>query len=185
MRKKGDSAGPPKVGLAQPLRLLRAQPVEMPPREREDHPVDHPPRRPRWRAHRPDRDKRRRAVQRAAALGDRRPGENRAFPPLKRLLQRCGSAVVRALSGIDAPDAVTGFRAYSRDAALSITVMTRFSYTVETLIHAGQRGLTVVSVPVETHATPRPSRLARTTRHFVSRRQVRIVDGTTPFGYTT
>ncbi|RDC68009.1 glycosyltransferase family 2 protein [Rhodovulum sp. 12E13] len=108
-------------------------------------------------------------------LGDRRPGENRAFSPVKRWLQRCGSAVVRVLSGIDAPDAVTGFRAYSRDAALSITVMTRFSYTVETLIHAGQRGLTVVSVPVETHVTPRPSRLARTTRHFISRQLVTML----------
>jgi len=108
-------------------------------------------------------------------LGDRRPGENLEFSPLKRLLQRCGSRVVRALSGIDAPDAVTGFRAYSRDAALSITVMTRFSYTVETLIHAGQRGLTVLSVPVETHATRRPSRLARTTRHFISRQLVTML----------
>jgi glycosyltransferase involved in cell wall biosynthesis len=108
-------------------------------------------------------------------LGDRRPGDNRAFPPAKRALQRAGSRVVRALSGVDVPDAVTGFRAYSREAALSITVMTRFSYTVETLIHAGQRGLTVLSVPVETNAATRPSRLARSMRHFVSRQLVTIL----------
>ncbi|MEQ8900587.1 MAG: glycosyltransferase family 2 protein [Roseovarius sp.] len=105
-------------------------------------------------------------------LGDRRPGESPHFSPFKRLLQRVGSRLVRALSGIDASDAVTGFRAYSRDSALSITVMTRFSYTVETLIHAGQRGLTVISVPVETNAPTRPSRLAPSKRHFVSRQVV-------------
>ncbi|MEM9902370.1 MAG: glycosyltransferase family 2 protein [Pseudomonadota bacterium] len=102
-------------------------------------------------------------------LGDRRPGENPDFSWLKRVLQRVGSRVVRYLAGIDVPDAVTGFRAYSRDAALSINVMTRFSYTVETLIHAGQRGLTIQSVPVRTNPVTRPSRLFRSMRHFLSR----------------
>ncbi|SPJ25515.1 glycosyltransferase family 2 protein [Palleronia abyssalis] len=101
-------------------------------------------------------------------LGDRRPGQNRAFSPTKRLLQRLGSRVVRQLAGIEVPDAVTGFRAYSRDAAMCINVMTRFSYTIETLIHAGQRGLTVVSVPVRTNAATRPSRLFRSIRQFAA-----------------
>ena len=108
-------------------------------------------------------------------LGDRRPGENREFSPLKRALQRLGSRVVRFLSGVDVPDAVTGFRAYSREAALSINVMTRFSYTVETLIHAGQRGLTVLSVPVRTNPATRPSRLFRSMGHFLSRQIVTML----------
>ncbi|MEM1429352.1 MAG: glycosyltransferase family 2 protein [Pseudomonadota bacterium] len=108
-------------------------------------------------------------------LGDRRPGENAEFSPLKRFLQRAGSRVVRFLAGIDVPDAVTGFRAYSREAALSINVMTRFSYTVETLIHAGQRGLTVLSVPVRTNPATRPSRLFKSMRHFMSRQIVTML----------
>ena len=107
-------------------------------------------------------------------LGDRRPGENPDFPVLKRLLQRLGSRVVRTLAEVDAADAVTGFRAYSREAALSIRVMTRFSYTIETLIHAGRRGLTVVSVPVRTHRTVRPSRLFRSMPQFLFRQGVTI-----------
>ena len=108
-------------------------------------------------------------------LGDRRPGENRDFSPLKRLLQRFGSRVVRTLAEVDAADAVTGFRAYSREAALSIRVMTRFSYTIETLIHAGRRGFTVVSVPVRTNRTERPSRLFRSMPQFLLRQGVTIV----------
>ncbi len=82
-------------------------------------------------------------------VGDRNPGENPEFSALKRVLQRFGTHVVRNLSGVDIADAVSGFRAYSRAAALKINVMTKFSYTTETLIHAGQSGLTVLSVPIE------------------------------------
>lgn len=108
-------------------------------------------------------------------LGDRRPSENREFSFGKRLLQRLGSRVVRRLAGIEVPDAVTGFRAYSREAAMSINVMTRFSYTVETLIHAGQRGLTVISVPVKTNSATRPSRLFKSTRQFMARQAVTML----------
>ena len=108
-------------------------------------------------------------------LGDRQPGRNAEFSPLKRGLQRLGSRVVKALAEIEVPDAVTGFRAYSREAALSINVMTRFSYTVETLIHAGQRGLTVTSVPVRTNRATRPSRLFRSLRQFLARQVVTML----------
>ncbi|TNY31676.1 glycosyltransferase family 2 protein [Pelagovum pacificum] len=108
-------------------------------------------------------------------LGDRRPGENRDFSRGKRALQKLGSRVVRNLAEIEVPDAVTGFRAYSREAALSINVMTRFSYTVETLIHAGQRGLTVASVPVRVNAATRPSRLFKSTKQFMSRQVVTML----------
>jgi glycosyltransferase involved in cell wall biosynthesis len=108
-------------------------------------------------------------------LGDRRPSENREFSFGKRLLQRLGTRVVKRLAGIEVPDAVTGFRAYSREAAMSISVMTRFSYTVETLIHAGQRGLTVISVPVKTNPATRPSRLFKSTWQFMARQAVTML----------
>ena len=105
-------------------------------------------------------------------VGDRRPHANPDFSPLKRRLQRLGSAVVKRLAGIEAADAVSGFRAYSRDAAIGINVMTTFSYTTETLIHAGRKGLTVVSVPVATNPKTRDSRLFRSVGGFVHKQQV-------------
>lgn len=108
-------------------------------------------------------------------IGDRNPGKNPEFSLFKRLLQRLGSRVVRGLAGVDVRDAVSGFRAYSRDAALKINVMTSFSYTTETLIHAGQNGLTVLSVPVETNAATRPSRLFTSIGGFIRKQLVTMV----------
>lgn len=108
-------------------------------------------------------------------VGDRKPGENTAFSPLKRFLQRFGSSVVQRLAGIDVADAVSGFRAYSREAALTINVMTTFSYTTETLIHAGQSGLKVVSVPVNTNIVERPSRLFTSMGAFLRKQVVTIL----------
>ena len=108
-------------------------------------------------------------------LGDRRPGENTEFTFSKRLMQRVGSRVVRRLAGIEVTDAVTGFRAYNRDAAMSISVMTRFSYTIETLIHAGQSGMTVTSVPVRTNSATRPSRLFKSIGQFLGRQAVTML----------
>ncbi|WP_322890901.1 MULTISPECIES: glycosyltransferase family 2 protein [unclassified Yoonia] len=108
-------------------------------------------------------------------LGDRQPGKNMAFSPLKRLLQKIGSSVVSSFANVDITDAVSGFRAYSREAALGINVMTRFSYTTETLIHAGQKGFTITSVLVNTNTTDRPSRLFRSTWSFVSKQAATIL----------
>ncbi len=108
-------------------------------------------------------------------LGDRKPGQNTEFSRSKRLLQRLGSRVVRNLAGVEVSDAVSGFRAYSRDAAMTINVMTPFSYTVETLIHAGQHGLTVASVPVRTNPVSRPSRLFRSNLQFIRKQIVTIL----------
>jgi glycosyltransferase involved in cell wall biosynthesis len=108
-------------------------------------------------------------------VGDRRPGDNPEFSVLKRFLQRLGTRVVRNLSGLDITDAVSGFRAYSRAAALKINVMTKFSYTTETLIHAGQSGLTVLSVPVETNSATRPSRLFTSMAGFLRKQVVTIL----------
>ncbi|MEZ5744005.1 MAG: glycosyltransferase family 2 protein [Sphingomonadaceae bacterium] len=108
-------------------------------------------------------------------IGDRNPSENPEFSVLKRKLQKVGTAVVENLSGIEVSDAVSGFRAYSREAALKINVMTSFSYTTETLIHAGQNGLTVVAVPVETNSATRPSRLFKSMGSFLRKQVVTIL----------
>jgi glycosyltransferase involved in cell wall biosynthesis len=83
------------------------------------------------------------------------------FSPLKRLLQRLGSRVVRGLSGTAVRDAPSGFRAFSADAALRLNVFSAYTYTLETLIQAGHTGLRVVDVPVEVNPPTRESRLIR------------------------
>ncbi|WP_422022061.1 glycosyltransferase family 2 protein [Roseibium sp.] len=108
-------------------------------------------------------------------IGDRNPGANPEFTGLKRFLQKFGTAVVRNLAKLDVSDAVSGFRAYSREAALSINVMTKFSYTTETLIHAGQHGLVVISVPVKTNPSTRPSRLAGSMFSFLRKQVITIL----------
>lgn len=100
-------------------------------------------------------------------IGDRQIAQIAHFSPLKKGLQALGSWTVRTVSGTDVPDTVSGFRAYSRDAALRLTILTRFSYTLETIIQAGKMGLTIASVPVETNETKRPSRLQRSMWHFI------------------
>lgn len=102
-------------------------------------------------------------------VGARPIGEIEHFSPLKKLLQRLGSGVVRALSRTDVPDATSGFRAYSREAALRLTVLTDFTYTLETLIQAGQKGLTIAHVPIRTNAKTRESRLFRSMRSYILR----------------
>lgn len=100
-------------------------------------------------------------------LGDRGVASLDHFSPTKRLLQRIGSAVVRLLSGVPVFDATTGFRAFSRAAAARLNCFTTFTYTLETLIQAGNAGLTVVSVPVSASPTQRPSRLFRSNAGYV------------------
>lgn len=100
-------------------------------------------------------------------IGDRQISRNPYFSPLKKRLQKLGSSVVRTISGTDVPDTVSGFRAYSREAALRLNVLSKFSYTLETIIQAGKMGLAIASVPVDTNPPTRPSRLQRSTWHFV------------------
>lgn len=91
------------------------------------------------------------------------------FSSSKRALQRVGSAAVRAASRTPVPDATSGFRAYSREAALRINVLGRFSYTLESLIQAGRSGLAVTSVAVHTNPKTRNSRLFSSTREYIVR----------------
>ena len=102
-------------------------------------------------------------------IGDRRTQEIAHFSPLKKFLQKHGSRLVSRLADTDVVDAVSGFRAFSRDAAMGVTVRSTFSYTTETLIQAGRKRLTIVSVPVRTNKVDRPSRLFRSIPHFIMR----------------
>lgn len=100
-------------------------------------------------------------------VGDRRPDSLPHFSPGKRLLQRAGSWVVRQASGTRVGDATSGFRALSAEAARSVNVFSKMTYTLETLIQAGSKGLRVVSVPVRARATGRRSRIVRSNLHYV------------------
>ncbi len=102
-------------------------------------------------------------------IGDREPGSLTHFSLPKRLLQRAGSWVVRQLSGTLVPDATSGFRAFSRTAALKINVLSDFTYTLETIIQAGKKQLAVTHVPVRASATVRPSRLFSGPSHYIRR----------------
>ncbi len=102
-------------------------------------------------------------------VGNRQTQTIRHFSSAKRLLQRWGSSVVRRLSGTEVPDAVSGFRAISRDAAMRLNIVSSFSYTIEMLIQAGNRQLEVASVPVGTNPVTRKSRLFHSTPQFLGR----------------
>lgn len=100
-------------------------------------------------------------------IGDRGVRDNAHFGPIKRRLQRLGSAVVRRLSRTSVTDAVSGFRAMTRAAAQRINITSDFSYTTEMLIQAGRKRMCVVSVPVRTNGAVRPSRLFRSIPQFI------------------
>lgn len=102
-------------------------------------------------------------------IGDRGVGSHDGFSPSKRALQRMGSWVVRQASGTDVPDATSGFRAYDRQAALSVNVASRFTYTLETIIQAGRSDITVAHVPIGTNPALRDSRLFRSNTQYVRR----------------
>jgi glycosyltransferase involved in cell wall biosynthesis len=102
-------------------------------------------------------------------IADRQTDAITHFSSSKRLLQRQGSRVVRALSGTTVKDAPSGFRGYSREAALRLNVLTDFSYTLETIIQAGKMGMRIVNVPIETNPPTRPSRLHRGVLQFTLR----------------
>jgi glycosyltransferase involved in cell wall biosynthesis len=108
-------------------------------------------------------------------VGDRQTHRIPHFSRAKKLLQTVGSWLVRRLSGTFVPDAVSGFRAFSREAALQLNVLSSFSYTIETLIQAGRKRLRVVSVPVRVNGKTRPSRLAKSTSEFLRRSVVTMI----------
>ena len=100
-------------------------------------------------------------------VGDRQTDSIGHFSFTKKKLQKMGSRMVRLLSGTRVPDTVSGFRAFSRAAALQINVISTYSYTVETLIQAGNKRLAISSVPVGTNPKTRESRLVKSIPRFM------------------
>ncbi|GAA4175523.1 glycosyltransferase family 2 protein [Gryllotalpicola koreensis] len=94
-------------------------------------------------------------------VADRQTAKIAHFSPFKKLMQRFGSWVVNKAAGTNVPDAPSGFRAYSKYSLLRINIVTQFSYTMETIIQAGNKRLAITSIPVETNAKTRESRLFR------------------------
>ena len=107
-------------------------------------------------------------------VGARPIGSIAHFSPLKRLLQRLGSWSVRVVSKTDVPDAPSGFRAFSRDAARRLYVFSDYTYSLETIIQAGQKNMAIVAVPVRVNDEIRPSRLIKSTPGYLWRSIVTI-----------
>lgn len=108
-------------------------------------------------------------------VGDRGVANLKNFSLAKRLLQRLGSWVIAQASGVDTPDATSGFRAISREAALRTLVLSEYSYTLETLIQAGAHRMPVEYVPVRTNPQTRPSRLMRNVPHYLANSTATII----------
>jgi glycosyltransferase involved in cell wall biosynthesis len=97
------------------------------------------------------------------------------FSPLKKLLQKLGSWMVRRVSKTGIQDTTSGFRALSRNAAMQMHVFNEFSYTLETIIQAGQKGMAIVDVPIRTNPQIRPSRLVKSIPHYVRKSLLTIL----------
>ena len=108
-------------------------------------------------------------------IGDRQVDTISSFSSAKKRLQRFGSWVVRQASGSEIPDATSGFRAISRDAALGLFVTNEFTYTLETIIQAGTSKLKLAAVPVRTNPPTRKSRLFRSMWGYIRRSFVTII----------
>lgn len=102
-------------------------------------------------------------------IGSRPISNIKTFSWAKRLLQRIGSWVVRIASGTEVEDAPSGFRAMSRELAQKLVVFSDYTYTLETIIQAGQKNLAILSVPIRVTDSFRPSRLVKSTTHYVLR----------------
>ena len=102
-------------------------------------------------------------------VGTRDIANHEEFSLLKKWLQRLGSWVVRQASATHVSDVTSGFRAYSKEAALQVNVVSQFTYTLETLIQAGRSDLQVADVPIRVNPTTRPSRLFHSKRQYVRR----------------
>lgn len=102
-------------------------------------------------------------------IGERPITDIEHFSPLKKMLQKLGSSVVRWFSGTSVQDAPSGFRAMTREAAMRLNVFSEYTYTLETIIQAGQKGLRIKSVPIRTNAFLRPSRLMKSMTSYIQR----------------
>ena len=108
-------------------------------------------------------------------VGARPIAEIGHFSPMKKILQKLGSWVVRVASKTNIPDAPSGFRAISRDAAMRLNVFNEYTYTLETIIQAGQKGMAIKSVPIRTNKDLRPSRLVKSISSYISQSILTII----------
>jgi glycosyltransferase involved in cell wall biosynthesis len=102
-------------------------------------------------------------------VGERPIRDVEHFSPLKKMLQKLGSLIVRVASGTEVADAPSGFRAITRDAAMRLNVFSKYTYTLETIIQAGQKGIPIRSVPIRVNGFLRPSRLMKGMFSYVQR----------------
>ncbi|MBV9213298.1 MAG: glycosyltransferase family 2 protein [Actinobacteria bacterium] len=107
-------------------------------------------------------------------VGDRAVGSVKEFSRVKKRLQRVGSAIVRRASETEIPDTTSGFRAYNREAAIQVQVVSRFTYTLETIIQAGKGLVAVEHTPIRTNAKTRESRLFHSTASYVRQGAISI-----------
>lgn len=107
-------------------------------------------------------------------IGARPISETRHFSPIKKLLQKLGSGIVRIASQTEVADAPSGFRALSRNAAMRMNVFTPYTYTLETIIQAGIKNMRIISVPIRTNKDLRPSRLVSSIWAYVRRSVITI-----------
>ncbi len=108
-------------------------------------------------------------------IGNRDIENVKQFSWIKKRLQRIGSAVVRQLSGADVPDATTGFRAYNREAALRLNIVSNYTYTIESIIQAAYKNLAIENITIQTNPVHRPSRLFKNIPQYISRSIVTMV----------
>lgn len=108
-------------------------------------------------------------------VADRQTHKIEHFSTFKKFLQRVGSKVVNIAAGTDLPDAASGFRAYSRESLIRLNTITRFSYCTETIIQAGNKGLAITHMPVDTNPKTRESRLFNSTWEHVYKSAVTII----------
>lgn len=108
-------------------------------------------------------------------IGERPIDDTEHFSPLKKKLQHFGSYVVRIASQTDIPDAPSGFRAFSREAAMHINVMNNYTYTLETIVQAGRSNMAITSVPIRTNGELRKSRLFSSMGGYIKRSMVTII----------
>lgn len=108
-------------------------------------------------------------------IGERPIDDTEHFSPLKKKLQHIGSWTVRVASKSDIPDAPSGFRAYSREAAMRLNVVNEYTYTLETIVQAGHEKMAMTSVPIRTNAELRASRLFSSMFGYIKKSMVTII----------
>ncbi|HSX43647.1 MAG TPA: glycosyltransferase family 2 protein [Candidatus Saccharimonadales bacterium] len=108
-------------------------------------------------------------------IADRQVQQIAHFSPAKKLLQRLGTWVLNLAAGTDVPDAPSGFRAYSREAALKLNIVTKFSYTMETIIQAGNKHMKIVSVKITVNPKTRESRLFNSSAEHIMKSGAAII----------